>query len=115
MTIDTSKLKKIETEREYWEQNAIYEERLRLLNKTSPRVIVSDLKAYLNKLYDILDEMEYIGLHDHEFILEKKLKITKAFNFPEEVKKWGLEKRRQFIEKIKRKKIKKEEILESIN
>ena len=114
MTINTSKLKKIDTEGEYWEQNAIYEERLRILNKTSPIVIMRDLKAHLDKLYDIFDEMEYIGLHDHEFILERKLKITKSFNIPDEIKKWSLEKRRLFFEKLKRKKIKKEEINEII-
>jgi len=109
--IDTTKLHKIETEKEYHEQYAIYIKRLDDIKELSPFYVVKNIKTYTENFFNLMDEMEYIGLFDSDYINQQKLKMLNALNLPQEVKKWGKEKAKMILEKIKSKKIKTSEII----
>jgi hypothetical protein len=107
--IDKTKLTKISTEQEYWKQNEIYNKRLEILEKKikNPFELQKNSAKLFNEFFELIEEIEYIGLHSKEICDKIRNKISKKLNFINSLTNFD---RKQLLEKIKKKKINVSEI-----
>lgn len=97
--METIKLKKIESEQEYWEQHKIYKKKLAKYCRKGYKYLLKQ-DEFIDGFESILLEMEFIGLTTHKWTLEQMQRLFNELNSPNEFKNWVERSKKRLIKKI---------------
>ncbi len=95
------KLKRIETEEEYWKKHKEYKKKINKLFRKSYKFLTDPL-GFVNEFENILAEMEFIGLVSMEWTQGQRERLYREMNKPSEFKQWIIDSRENIRNKFKR-------------
>src|SRR6056297_3643250 len=96
------KLKKIESEKEYWDKHKEYKKKLnKFMRKGFKYMFRQD--EFINGYEKILLEMEFIGLVKHEWVINQLNRLIEELKVPNEFKEFVERGKEKLKNKIKKK------------
>ena len=95
------KLKRIETEEEYWKKHKEYKKKINKLFRKSYKFLTDPL-GFVNEFENIVAEMEFIGLVSMEWTHGQRERLYREMNKPSEFKQWIIDSRENIRNKFKR-------------